>query len=203
MPGHASYARLRWRQKSVLPKPSQEMRAAPCPFAVPALGPRGASAFGHLCKRPFACAISNCINDPRATEMGPADVACRSRPKFPVQCGTAAPFRSQLRRTMTAPRQEHPPSARALRGLTPTARRDPVFRSNGVLFQSNKVVSGPIRTRELIEADRCPFRHEAHATVIQGERPQNRGLPGRLIGYALATRGSPAAPPSDRASAPP
>jgi hypothetical protein len=80
---------------------------------------------------------------------------------FPVQCGTEAPFRSPLRWKMAAPRQEQPPAPAASVG----PRRSPCaiwfFRSNAVLFQSDGVVSGPIRTRELIETDRYSFRHRA------------------------------------------
>jgi Asp-tRNA(Asn)/Glu-tRNA(Gln) amidotransferase A subunit family amidase len=67
-----------------------------------------------------------------------------------------------------------PASICGFRGLTPTARRDPVFRSNGVLFQSNRGVSGPIRTVNSLRQIDVHSGTRRDATVIQGERPENR-----------------------------
>jgi hypothetical protein len=64
LPGHAFCGRLRWREKEMLAAPAQ----APCPFAVPALGPQGVRVFGHACKRPFAYILLICKMGHRSEE---------------------------------------------------------------------------------------------------------------------------------------
>jgi len=61
-------------------------------------------------------------------------------------------------------------NACGFRGPTLIAMRDLVFPLQCLLFQSNGVVSRPIRTRERIETDRYPFRHKAARDIRAGER---------------------------------
>jgi hypothetical protein len=99
-----------------------------------------------------------------------ADVACRLRPDFPVQCGMEAPFWLPLRWNLAAPRQEQPPTPAASVGPRGSPCAIWFFRSNSVLFQSNGAVSRPIRARELIETDRYPFRHKMTRDSDTGRR---------------------------------
>jgi hypothetical protein len=47
----------------------------PCPSPRQVYCPRQPQDYGHTCKRPFACAVTNCMICPRATEIG--QYACR------------------------------------------------------------------------------------------------------------------------------
>ena len=48
------------------------------------------------------------------------------------------------------------------------------FRPNAALFRSNGVVSAPMRTCEVIETNRYPFRPNAERDSDTGKRPKNR-----------------------------
>ncbi len=78
--------------------------------------------------------------------------------------------------------------------------RPRLFRSNTVLFRSNSVVSAAMRTREVIETNRSPFRHNAERD-IGGPAVPPRGFDARLGPAETAARriaGASARPPDAR-----
>jgi hypothetical protein len=98
-------------------------------------------------------------------------VAFRFRPEIPDQSRPVLPFRPVLLRKKAAllrkigAHARRQPCCQATPAVAVRSHRapraPPVFRSNAGLFGTMSLVSGPSRTRELIETNRCSFRHNA------------------------------------------
>jgi hypothetical protein len=66
------------------------------------------------------------------------------------------------------------PSASVTAAYPGPPHRTRTFRPDAALFRSNGVISTPMRTREVIETNRYPFRPNAERDSDTGKRPKNR-----------------------------
>ena len=99
---------------------SGHRRLGPLPFRRAGSLAAAVSGFGHPSKRPFSCAVFDCIICPRAREIGQNAVALRFGPEIPDQSRPFLAFRPLLLRKKAALLWKIGPHARR-QSTTPAA----------------------------------------------------------------------------------